>query len=274
MNLGLVIDKMTVDNSSFTIDCERVSQTIAQEIANYVKQSKTKGVVVGLSGGIDSSVVAALAVQGLGRDKVLGLILPNTGLEKSYEKDARELAKQLKIEIKKISIADFVDAFTKNVEPRVTESKVVLGNAMARFRMVLLYAYANYLDYLVVGTSNKTEILVGYITKYGDGGVDFEPCGQLYKTHIRQLARYLKIPEAIITKAPSAGLWKGQTDEGELGITYELLDRILLSFEQGLSDEQIRKDQNIEQAEIDRVRKMVSKSEHKRKMPPVFEVLG
>ena len=138
--------------------------------------------------------------------------------------------------------------------------------------MVINYAYANHMNYLVLGTSNKTEIMVGYITKYGDGGVDFEPCGALYKTQIIMLAKHLNIPEEIITKPPSAGFWEGQTDEGEMGITYETLDMILLAKEKGFTKEQIIRELKIEEKLIDKVDKMIQNSEHKRKMPPILEL--
>ncbi|NHK31412.1 MAG: NAD+ synthase [Asgard group archaeon] len=262
---------MAIDKSSFTIDCDKICKQIEKFIQEMIKTSHTKGVVIGLSGGIDSSVVAALAVRALGKDKVLGLILPNAKLEQHYEDDARKLAKQLGIEVKKISIADFISAFKENVDEGVEKNTLAVGNAMARFRMVLLYAYSNHLNYLVLGTSNKTEIMVGYITKYGDGGVDFEPCGDLYKKQIQILADYLDIPKEIITKAPSAGLWEGQTDEGELGITYDNLDLILLAMEKGYTKEQIVKELKFDILIVEKVEKMIKNSEHKRNMPPILE---
>ncbi|NHJ03823.1 MAG: NAD+ synthase [Candidatus Heimdallarchaeota archaeon] len=261
---------MTFNASIFDIDCKEVCEIIEHAIRDYVEKSKTKGVVLGLSGGIDSSVVAALAIRALGKDRVLGLLLPNANLDPSYEKDARKLAEQYEIEIKKISIADFVNILIDKVDEDVANNKLVIGNAMARFRMVLLYAYANHMNYLVIGTSNKTEILVGYLTKYGDGGIDFEPCGELYKTQIRLIAKYLEIPEEIILKPPSAGFWDGQTDEGEIGITYEMLDRILYGFEMGYTKEQIIAELDIEGIVVNEVEKMIIRSEHKRKMPPIF----
>ena len=262
---------MGLNSAAFEIDCEKTSAIVEKYIKDYIEQSNTEGVVVGISGGIDSAVSTALAVRALGKERVLGLILPNEALDPKYEKDARELAEQLGIEVKKIPIAEMIKAFKNSIDDELLENKLVIGNAMARSRMVLLYAYANHKNYLVLGTSNKTEILVGYITKYGDGGVDFEPCGGLYKTQIRALAKFLQIPEDIITKPPSAGLWDGQTDEGELGITYELLDKVLLGFEKELSYEDIANELEVDVSIIQKVEKMVKRSEHKRHMPPVLE---
>ncbi len=261
---------MGLDSSAFDIDCDIISAKVELFVKEYVENSKTKGVVVGISGGIDSAVSVALAVRALGKEKVLGLILPNAALDPKYEKDARELAKQLGIEVKKIPIVEMVEAFKGSVDKELLEAKLIVGNVMARSRMVLLYAYANHLNYLVLGTSNKTEILVGYTTKYGDGGADFEPCGGLYKTHIYTLAKYLDIPEDIIAKPPSAGLWDGQTDEGELGITYELLDKVLLGFEKEYSHEKIAEELEIDNSLVKKVEQMVKKSEHKRNMPPIL----
>ena len=263
---------MKLDGSVFDIDCENISQQIEQQFRDYLAGANLDGVVVGMSGGIDSAVATALAVRALGKEKVVGFILPSATLDQSYEDDAREHAKQLGIKVHKISIAQLMTAFSESVDEGLLEDKVAFGNAMARFRMVILYAYANFWHYLVVGTSNKSEIMVGYITKYGDGGVDFEPCGELYKTHIRLLAKYLDVPEAIITKPPSAGLWDGQTDEGELGITYELLDLILFGKEKGLTNEELIEQLTIEPTQIELVEKLVAKSAHKRKMPPVFSI--
>ncbi|NHJ33666.1 MAG: NAD+ synthase [Asgard group archaeon] len=254
------------------MNAEQVCKQIESFIQEMIKTSKTKGLIVGLSGGIDSSVCAALAVRAIGKEKVLGLIEPNAKLDPKYEEDARKLAKQLGIEVKKIAITDMLAAFISNADVEIAKNQLAIGNVMARIRMAINYAYANHLNYLVLGTSNKTEIMVGYITKYGDGGVDFEPCGDLYKTQIRILATYLNIPEEIIVKPPSAGFWEGQTDEGEMGITYETLDMILLAKEKGFTKEQIIEELKIEEKLIDKVDKMIQNSEHKRKMPPILEL--
>ncbi|MBN1330222.1 MAG: NAD+ synthase [Candidatus Heimdallarchaeota archaeon] len=268
-----MVNNLKLDKSAFEINCEEVTIKIEKFIQETVKNSHTKGVIIGLSGGIDSSVVAALAVRAIGKDKVIGLILPNAKLAQSFEDDARILAEQLGIDVKKIPLADFVTAFTKNVDESIAENQLVIGNAMARFRMILLYGYSNHLNYLVIGTSNKTELMIGYFTKYGDGGVDFEPCGDLYKTHIRLLAKYLNIPKAIIEKQPTAGLWEGQTDEGEIGITYDLLDLILIGREKGLIKDQICSELKIEPHLFDKVENMIKKTEHKRKMPPTLKIV-
>jgi NAD+ synthase len=149
---------------------------------------------------------------------------------------------------------------------------MTLANIKPRVRMILLYEYANETDSLVCGTSNKSEILVGYFTKYGDGGVDFQPLGDLYKTQIYQLAKYLKIPAPIIKKPPTAGLWIGQTDEKELHMSYQTLDQILYGLELKIDVGEIQKITHVSKEQVDRIRKMRIKSQHKRRTPLIPKI--
>lgn len=182
-----------------------------------------KPAIIGLSGGVDSAVVTVLLVQAVGPDRVYGLLLPSA-------QDAERLAKQLGIHIISRPINSIVQAIVQDQ----TVSQLNLGNVKARVRMTLLYLQANKVGGLVVGTGNKTELQLGYFTKYGDGGVDLLPLAGLYKTQVWQLAKELGIPDEIVTKIPSAGLWDGQTDEAELGITYPTADKILQAIEHHL----------------------------------------
>ncbi|MEW5760546.1 MAG: NAD(+) synthase, partial [Candidatus Thermoplasmatota archaeon] len=147
-----------------------------------------------------------------------------------------------------------------------------IGNLKARIRMLLLYAYANSKNLIVVGTGNKTELLCGYFTKFGDGGADILPIGDLYKTQVREMARFLEIPEKIINKVPSAGLWKGQTDEDELGIKYEKLDKILYGIELGLDKNEISNKVELPIKEVERIMNMVELTKHKRKFPLIPKI--
>jgi len=147
------------------------------------------------------------------------------------------------------------------------ERKECAGNVAARCRMIVLFHHAWLMDRVVMGTSNKSELLTGYFTKFGDGGADFCPIGDLYKTEVRQLAREIGIPEAIIDKAPSAGLWQGQTDEEEMGITYEDLDQVLFGFERSLGDEAVAAETSVPLDTVRRIRAMHLGTVHKRKMP-------
>jgi len=238
-------------------------KVIKEFIFGVVKCAKAKGVVVGLSGGIDSTLVAKLSVDALGKDKVLGIMLPAPSSDPSDLEDAKLVAKHLGIRTEMIKIGPMVEAFSKSLKPSERE----LGNIKSRCRMVTLHQRAMRSGYLVAGTGNKSELLVGYFTKYGDGGVDLLPLGDLYKTQVWALAKELGLPEKIVKKVPTAGLWKGQTDEGELGITYEKLDRVLFGIERGQSNEEISKSTKVPLKEVVRVEAMMERSQHKRKMP-------
>jgi NAD+ synthase len=240
-----------------------------------VDESGTKGVVIGLSGGIDSSVVGALSVAAVGKDKVLGLYLPDGRANPENDSQVKELVNILDCEFATIPIQEIVDTSIK-VTGIITEkelSMLVIGNLKARIRMNIWYLHANKRNYLTVGGGNKSEIMTGYATKYGDSAVDIFPIGDLYKTQVRILAKNLDIPEAIINKPPTAGLWEGQTDEEELGITYDLLDRILVRIEYFQDDEEIQVATGATIDEIIRVRTLIRKSEHKRR-PPMMIKLG
>ncbi|RLI74661.1 NAD(+) synthetase [Archaeoglobales archaeon] len=235
-----------------------VEKRIVEFIKQRVNESKANGVVLGLSGGVDSSCVAFLCVKALGKDRVLGLIMPERGVTKEEDvNDAMEICKILGIEYRYIEINDILNTIIKKVGEGC---KIAVANLKPRIRMILNYYYANELNRLVAGTGNKTELLIGYFTKYGDGGVDFLPIGDLYKTEVRELAKYLGVPERIINKTPTAGLWVGQTDEGEIGMSYNELDKILIAIEKNNTE-------NIEKAELEKVLKMIEGSKHKREMP-------
>ena len=235
-----------------------LSKKIADWVKKQVEESNKKGIVVGLSGGVDSAVVAVISKMALG-DNVMGLILPC----KSNPEDlrlAKEVAGKFNIKTKEVPLDKIYDEFAK----LNTKAKgIAQANIKPRFRMVALYYFANTLDYLVAGTGNKSEISVGYFTKYGDGGVDILPLGGLLKTEVRKLAKELGIPDEIISRAPSAGLCKGQTDEGEMGISYDELDKTIKAIEDN-------KTESINKATLLKVKRMTEISEHKRRAIPVF----
>jgi NAD+ synthase len=199
-----------------------ISRKLEAFIRTQVKSAGAKGVVVGLSGGVDSAVVAALCVRALGKSRVLALLM-NEDWQASLQ--AEKYAERLGIEYKSVGITPILRSFA--LAGGKPGSKLAGANLRPRTRMALLYYFANSLGLLVVGTGNKSELLTGYFTKYGDGGVDFLPIGDLYKTQVRELAVYLGVPDPIIRAPPTAGLWRGQTDEGELGVTYAVLDKLL-----------------------------------------------
>ncbi len=253
-------------NSSKTID------TISRFIKNKLSESNSKEIVLGLSGGLDSSVVAYICTRAVGKEKILGLVLPSKTTSDEDVDDAVKVAKILDIKYKEIDIDPLIEPFPQ-ICPQFRNSDLANANLKARIRMMLLYYHSNALNSLVAGTGNRTELLVGYFTKYGDGGVDILPIGDLYKTEVRKIAKYLGIPANIIEKAPTAGLWMEQTDEEELGIKYELLDKILyLMVDVERNSEEVSEMLKISHDEVLRVKEMIKKSEHKLNPPSIANI--
>ncbi len=245
-------------------DYEKSRKIIVDFIGDYVSRVGAKGVVLGLSGGIDSSLVAALACEAIEPDKVLGIMLPvDAEKDKQNVSDARQFAESLGMMHDLFELKDAVSAYDG-----LSLNRVALGNLTARLRMVTWYARANQENRLVLGTGNKSELMVGYFTKYGDGGSDLLPIGKLYKTNVWDLSVHIGVPTAIVKKTPSAGLWSEQTDEGEMGVTYQELDSILfLYLDKGMKEEDII-NWGIEEEKVHKVLKMMKQSEHKREPLP------
>ncbi len=248
-------------------ELEKVKEEIVEFIRTEVEEAGVEGAVIGLSGGIDSSLTFALAVEALGSSKVKAMVMPEAGLTPPRDvEDATELAKKLGVEYEVVEINPMLNSFKQAIKA----SDFALANLKPRIRMCLLYIVANSENRIVLGTGNRTELLLGYFTKYGDGGVDILPIGGLYKTQVRALARYIGIPESIIEKPPSAGLWKGQTDEGEIGMSYDMIDRVLYShFDLGMNTEEIAEKLNLKTEDIERIFNLVEKNAHKRRMPRI-----
>jgi len=234
---------------------------IVRWIKLQVRQARSKGVVLGLSGGVDSSIVAALAKRALGRKRVLCLILPIHSHPQDL-RDARLVAKKFGLRTEQIDLSGIYDRLIRILPAAVPLAR---ANLKPRLRMLVLYYFANRFNYLVCGTGNRSELMAGYFTKYGDGAADILPLGRLLKKQVRSLAENLGIPVHIITKPPSAGLWLGQTDEAEMGITYPELDSILERLAQ-------KRKQVAEKAKVDKVKAMIERSRHKRQAPMVCPV--
>jgi NAD+ synthase len=213
---------------------------------------------MGLSGGIDSAAVAALVKEAIGKERLLALILPCHSQVQDLI-DAQLVAKHLGIKTQTLDLSHIYDNLVR-ILPEA--SSLAKANLKPRLRMLVLYYFANKLNYLVCGTGNKSELMVGYFTKHGDGATDILPIGNLLKKDVRKLAKQLKVPPRIITKLPTAGLWPGQTDEGEMGITYPELDGILERLEK-------KRKQVLAKEKVDKVKGMMKKSEHKRQGPKV-----
>jgi len=229
---------------------------IEKFIQTRVKEAGVTGVVIGLSGGVDSATTLALAVSALGSENVTGLIMPFIHTE-SVEL-ASGHAESLKVEIKELNISSVVESFKASTTS--FSSKASEGNLHSRVRMTFFHSGS-----LVMGTSNKSELLVGYYTKWGDGASDFLPVGDL-------LAEDLGIPKRILDRKPTAELWEGQTDEDELGIDYATLDQILLGLERQLSFKRISSKTGIDQASVERIGNLIKLSIHKRVFPPVCKI--
>lgn len=264
----------TVTEFETRLDPEATTNEITSFIRSYVEDAGADGVVVGLSGGIDSTVAATVAVEALGSERVLGLVLPTESTRESNTEDAVEVAESLGINYEMIDLQPVVDSFT-DAMGRLDEAddndknKKAVGNSKARLRMTSLYYVANARDLLVLGTGNRTELLLGYFTKYGDGGVDILPLGSLYKTEVRELARHVGVPDRIVEKTPTAGLWEGQTDETELGAPYETVDeilRLMVSSDVDLDDSEIAEsiDTDVDTETVSGLRRMYESAEHKR----------
>ena len=250
-----------------TIDINQEQQRICDFIRQYLHQSGLSRLIIGLSGGIDSAVSAALSVRAIGRENVHCIMLPYRNSQPSSLADAKELAGQLGVQYEVIEITPMVDAYLEQNAPDADNLR--RGNLMARIRMCVLYDLSAKYQALVVGTSNRSELLAGYITQHGDGACAFEPIGHLYKTEVRKLAGQLKITDAIIDKKPSADLWQGQTDEEEMGITYAELDEILWLLTEHTSPLAPLVDR-ICLAKMDRVKQMMERTQYKRQMPAMI----
>jgi NAD+ synthase len=238
------------------------------DLANYisawikekVREAGAEGIVLGLSGGVDSALTAALAKKALG-DKVLGLLMPCHSDPTDLE-HGKLVAERFGLETTYVDLGPVFDRLRASL-PRGDDMAV--ANLKPRLRMTTLYYFANSRNYLVAGTGNKSELTIGYSTKYGDGGVDILPLGDLLKSQVRELARELGVPQEIIAKPPSAGLWPGQTDEGEMGITYDELDRTISAIEKGDTSD-------FDEATLERVKAMMAASRHKRLPVPICKI--
>ena len=280
-------------------ECRRIEEFIAQAIEDLGR----KGAVVGLSGGLDSTVVAWLCVRALSPQKVLGLIMPERDSNPQNIADAREIARELGIEVEEIDLTPLLEQigiykliprwaakrgkFIEGMYKTFKKGKKVnylihsLGPAAERhefhfssfiqpklrLRMILLYYHAGLRDYAVVGTTNRTEWEVGHYDRYGDGACDVDPIKHLYKIQVKELARYLGVPEKIIEKPASPDLIAGITDELTLGMSFEELDPILFLLSQGLSDEEIARKLNVDQRAVEEARKAVEGARKMRELP-------
>ena len=247
---------------------ELVEKLIARFIRDYVASVGARGLVIGLSGGLDSSTTAHLAVRALGPKRVMALVMPE---EETYDpgaiKDARAVAEQLGIEVEFVDITPVLKAIYGALPAYNPSADMARANLKPRVRMLCLYYYANRFGYLVCGATDKSEAMLGYYTKWGDGAADIEPIMDLFKTQVRQLARHLGVPEEIIKKPPTPALLPGQTAEGELGLSYDVLDLVLYGLEHFIPPERIAEDVGLPLEAVMAVRERWLANEHKRRAP-------
>ncbi len=253
------------------LDYAIVEDILKAFLLNEIRKFGFNSIVLGLSGGIDSAVVCELAVRALGPDNVLALKMPYASSSPDSLEHAELMILKLGIRAEEVSITPVVDAFFSTVPAGQLLRR---GNIMARTRMVFLYDVSARDGRLVAGTSNKTELLLGYGTMFGDMASAVNPIGDLYKTQIRGLARHLGIPEELIVKAPSADLWEGQSDEDDLGFSYEAVDLLLFMMLEKRMDKQAVLNEGIPEPFYDRVRKMVVRNQYKRMMPVIAKISG
>ncbi|MCL1978489.1 MAG: NAD+ synthase [Candidatus Bathyarchaeota archaeon] len=261
---------MKLTPSVLNLDFSEIETRIIRFIKEYVSNSQAKGVVLGLSGGIDSATVAALCSKALGNQNVLALLLPEGETKKQKDiDDAKAIAKQFNIETQTIDMTSILESFYTAIPVYDQKNQICKGNIKARTRMIILYYYANKLNKIVCGSSDKSETLMGYFTKWGDGAADIAPTMDLYKTQVRKLAINLGIPESIALKPSTPALWPNQSAEDELGIKYETLDLILYGLERFIPTDDIANQLNVEQNIVEAVKNRWLNNEHKRRLPIV-----
>ena len=254
--------------NDLSINCQKIESLITKFIHSCVKNAGLDGGVVSVSGGIDSAVTLALMVKALGPEKVTAVTLPERDITPQCDiTDVMQHCSQLGLTCDTVDITRMLHGITENLPKFNIENKIIAGNIKSRLRMVIGYYYANLYGRMIIGTSNKTELLTGFFTKYGDGGVDIMPLGDLYKTQVRQLGEYLDVPENILKKPPSPGFFPGQTDEDELGVDYTSIDLILYQWEKGYTAKEISNVQDIDLEKVQSILSRIKKNEHKRRLP-------
>lgn len=258
---------MELTPSILDLDYPEVETKIECFIKDYVRKAKAKGVVLGLSGGIDSSTAAALSALAIGEDKVLGLILPEKETYNPKDiKHAELVAKKFGFKVRMLDITPTLETFRSTISIFDPSDKMSKGNVKARTRMIYIYYHANKLNLLVCGSSDKSEAMIGYFTKWGDVAADVSPIMDLYKTQVRKLAQHLGVPKEIIEKPPSPALWPNQSAEKELGMKYEQLDLILYGLEHFMKTEEIAGQLSMKKAIVDGIKQRWLSAEHKRRM--------
>lgn len=259
---------MRLTKESLQINPSATEQRISRFVKDYTRKVGAEGVVLGVSGGLDSATTAALCSRSLGAKKVQALFMPERETyTETDEEHARLLAEKFGFLMKKVDITDSLHALYKAIPDYESKDILSRGNLKARIRMLIWYYYANHKRLIAVGSSDKSEAMLGYFTKWGDASADIAPIMDLYKTQVSQLALHLEIPLEIIKKSPTPALWPGQTAESELGLKYEVLDLILYGFEHFMDCQTIADQLDLTTQTVEGVKKRWLQTEHKRQMP-------
>ena len=255
------------------LDWDDVTERIKRFIREYVEKTNAEGIVLGISGGVDSSTAAALSALAIGGEKVLGLIMPE---EETYNpkdiEDAKRVSEKFGIKTEIIDISNILKAFYTAIPNFNEQDKVSKGNIKARTRMICIYYYANSQNRIVVGSSDKSETMMGYFTKWSDVAADISPLMDLYKTQVRKLALHIGVPKEIALKPSTPALWPNQTAEQELGIKYEVLDLILYGLERFMKPQEIASQLDLPVETVERVKARWIANEHKRRMPLTVKI--
>ncbi|MGB9769563.1 MULTISPECIES: NAD+ synthase [Caldisericum] len=252
-----------------SLNYELTKKFIIKFIEEEVISNNFKHALLGISGGIDSALVAYLAVEALGSENVFGVLLPYKLSSKNSLDDGLKVVKELGIKHEIIEISDIADCY---FEKEKVQDKFRIGNFLARLRMSIIFDKAREFDAIVLGTSNKSEIMLGYTTWYGDMAAGIYPIGDLYKTQVFGLSKYIGIPENILNKKPSADLWPGQTDEEEIGTTYDLIDQILYLY---LEERKTKKEiieMGFKKNDVENILNRMFSTQFKRTLPPVCKI--
>lgn len=272
-NSEIVEDTPSLDLRLSETELDAHRERIIEFITGTVDDAGADGAVLGLSGGIDSTLTAYLACEALDPERVYGLVMPSEVNSEENMSDAERVAQTLEMPYDVIEIEPIVEKIVGTF-PEAGEDRTAVGNVRVRTRAVLNYLVANHENRIVLGTGNRSEALTGYFTKYGDQAVDCNPIGNLYKVQVRQLARHVGVPDDLVEKDPTAGMWTGQTDEEEMGLGYDTLDRVLALHVDGpLSAAATVSTLDIDHPVVERVEELYARSDHKRHMPPAPDPL-
>ncbi len=259
---------MLLTKEALKIDARLTTTRLKRFIKDYIQKTKAKGIVLGLSGGIDSSTVAALSASAIGGRNVLALFMPERETYNTLDKKhTKKLASKFGFSLATVDITDIVEACYKSIPAFDAKDRVSKGNIKARARIICTYYYANHQNRIVVGPSDKSETMMGYFTKWGDVAADISPLMDLYKTQVKQLAAHIGVPAGIVAKPSTPQLWPGQLAEDELGIGYETLDLVLLGLENFMTSEEIAQQLHLPLKIVQNVKSRWLSTEHKRRAP-------